>query len=62
MISAAEAALNERGWFHRTSGSLRARRLPKGDMERKALARMGRAMLGRWRAAVATGKAMADAH
>lgn len=51
MRSAMEALamLAERGWFHREGVKLRARRLPKGDMERKALARIGRNILARWR-------------
>lgn len=50
MLTSTEAVFEERGWFHRESTRLRARRLPKGDRERNALARMGRGILGRWRA------------
>jgi len=53
MLSKEESVMVERGWFHREAGKLRARRLPKGDRERKALARIGRNILGRWREAMA---------
>jgi len=56
MLSRAESVLVERGWFHRESCKLRARRLPKGDRERKALARIGRNILGRWREAMAASR------
>ena len=51
------ALLSERGWFHRESARLRARRVPKHDRERRALAFIGRTILGRWRAALAAARA-----
>lgn len=57
MLTASESVLVERGWFHRESERLRARRVPKHDRERKALARIGRNILNRWRAALAAARA-----